>query len=420
MRVYVVGIGYVGLTLLLHLHRSGCDVFGIERDEERCERLNLGISDVVEPELSNILKNYINSGKQIYLPENLLENEFLFDEQDIVVITLGTALVEGSAQSASDSILKTVAYYVERGAKRFWLRSTVSVGLCDFLDQSYGGRVRFAFAPERTIEGAALHELNTLPQIFATPYPSEFVDAEKVFVGVKILKCSSFKEGEVTKLVSNLYRDYTFNFANLVSLVCDNLGVDFSTVNRLASFDYPRFPQMVFGPVSGPCLSKDAFILDQSLSGDAVDTNYRRTISDAVLVGRNINALFVKKIVDTILDLYETGDEIILIGLSFKSFPNTSDTRNSHAFEIFGFLTEHNIKVTYYDEMVNTFDIPRRKSLRDIAANSILVHCIVPPWLSEILGDSSFQENFRGVKANIWCYPPPDETSFGNDVFVWS
>ena len=98
------------------------------------------------------------------------------------------------------------------------------------------------FCPERTVEGNAIKELGSLPQILASPSKRALSSAAQLFsiLGVELHLTNNFAEGEMAKLICNVYRDYKFAFANEIGLLCGELGLDARKLISLASKDYLR------------------------------------------------------------------------------------------------------------------------------------------------------------------------------------
>ena len=64
------------------------------------------------------------------------------------------------------------------------IRSTVYPGVTETMAkyvQSKGKRLKLAFCPERIVEGRAVEELQTLPQIVSGTTPEAEEDAAKLF-----------------------------------------------------------------------------------------------------------------------------------------------------------------------------------------------------------------------------------------------
>ena len=101
-------------------------------------------------------------------------------------------------------------------------RSTVPVGttrnlLIPILEQS-GLKVsvdfNVAFAPERTVEGKAIEELQQLPQIIGGLTAACCKKASSLFKQIthNIVEVSSLESAELIKLMNNTFRDLVFLF----------------------------------------------------------------------------------------------------------------------------------------------------------------------------------------------------------------
>jgi UDP-N-acetyl-D-mannosaminuronic acid dehydrogenase len=187
-----------------------------------------------------------------------------------------------------------------------------------------------AFCPERTLEGKALEELVSLPQIVGG-MTSEATSRAAAFFGrltPTILRMSSPEAAEMVKLVSNTHRDVTFGYVNELAKVCDALGLSAQEVIRAGNYGYERTRLPVPGPVGGPCLTKDSRILIESCAPiSAPIVQYARaTNADVPELGvRNIVEFFAGK---------TPPKRIALFGFAFKGRPETDDLRGSPAYDI--------------------------------------------------------------------------------------
>ena len=79
---------------------------------------------------------------------------------------------------------------------------------------------------------------------------------------------SSLETAELIKLVDNSQRDVYFSYANEIAKICDDLKINASEVINTGKFQYDRTNLAMPGPVGGPCLIKDTYILSESLNKD--------------------------------------------------------------------------------------------------------------------------------------------------------
>ena len=61
-RVCVIGLGYVGMTLAMHIVRKGYEVHGIETNETTYDKISKGETHFHEPGLEEIFLRVRSSG----------------------------------------------------------------------------------------------------------------------------------------------------------------------------------------------------------------------------------------------------------------------------------------------------------------------------------------------------------------------
>ena len=125
---------------------------------------------------------------------------------------------------------------------------------------------------------------------------------------------------ELTKLVENSYRDVNIAFANELSLVAHELGVDVWELIDLAN-KHPRVNILQPGPgVGGHCIAVDPWFIV------AADPDNTRLIRASREVNDNKPSWVAAK-VDAALADSPAGATVALLGLAFK--PNIDDLRES-------------------------------------------------------------------------------------------
>lgn len=219
------------------------------------------------------------------------------------------------------------------------LRSTVRVGVTRdiakvILDQS-GLPYHLAFCPERTIEGQALLELRELPQIVGG-LNVESRDLAFAFfsrIASEVITVESVEAAELVKLINNTERDLRFAFANEVAAICDVFGLKAHDVIAACNYRYPRSNLALPGPVGGPCLTKDPYILAEGLETHGLKPQL-------ALVGRETNEALIGSAVSAVrnalamLGSTERFVRIGILGLAFKGRPATDDLRGSTVFDL--------------------------------------------------------------------------------------
>ena len=258
--VAVVGLGRVGLPMALALAERGLEVIGVERDE-RVRRL-----------LAERKMPFIERGC-----DELLEKwglEVLADAADLaanppsyVIVTVGTPLLAHIEADLTQitAVARGLAKSLRPG-QTIVLRSTVAARttsyVARFLERETklvpGRDFSVAFCPERLIEGKALEELLTLPQVIGADDDLARSRASKLFAAFPVTQLHTSMVGaELVKLFNNVTRYVSFALANQFALIADGFDEDIHPLIAFANHQYPRDPIATPGFAAGSCLRKD-------------------------------------------------------------------------------------------------------------------------------------------------------------------
>ncbi len=331
-KVCVLGLGYVGLTLAAAMADVGFKVLGVEIRDEVLDQLSKGRAHFHEPGLEDRLQRVIKTGHFEYaktVPQSW--------DGTVYIITVGTPLsARGEARlDMIESVAGEVARNIADGDLVI-MRSTVKLGatrnvVTPILDAS-GKRYELAFCPERTLEGKALTELRQLPQIVGGMTPSAAVRSSQLFqfLTPTVVRVSDVETAEMIKLIDNAQRDVAFAYANEVARACDAIGVSAAEVIDAGKLGYPRTNIPMPGPVGGPCLEKDPYILAEGLRERGVEP-------EIAMAARMINERQPSEVVDFLkgttasLSGFPQRPVIALMGIAFKGRPATDDLRGTMA-----------------------------------------------------------------------------------------
>jgi len=343
-RVAVFGMGYVGVTLAVSLANIGHQVTGVDINQELIDQLNKGIAHVHEPGLDDMLA--INLDRQ--------QMSFSIDLGDaahqVYIVAVGTPLNESGQPdlTALNQVLCSISSRLKTG-DQVMLRSTVPVGttreiVITYLEEQSnlvaGEDFYVSFAPERTIEGKAMLELKTLPQVVGG-YTPRCVKRSADFWGTlthTLVQVDSLEAAEMVKLANNTFRDLSFAFANELAFVADKFNVNAFSIINAANEGYPRNPIPFPSPgVGGYCLTKDPILFSSTHCGPR---------NDAVLglASRKINekaalypSLLVQRYAEKI-NIPLSKISVLIMGIAFKGEPETTDTRGAVALDLFNEL----------------------------------------------------------------------------------
>jgi nucleotide sugar dehydrogenase len=155
---------------------------------------------------------------------------------------------------------------------------------------------------------------------------------------------ASPETAEALKLFANVQRDTAFALANQFALICEDVGVDFAELREAGAAGLPHFTMARPGPVGGPCLSKDVFLLLQPASGQEFG-------AELLLAARAVNARLVGRFSAAIrADLAAAGGgTVAILGLAFKGRPPVSDRADSFGVALQAELIAAEISVKTWD-----------------------------------------------------------------------
>jgi UDP-N-acetyl-D-mannosaminuronic acid dehydrogenase len=358
----IFGLGFVGLTLMIHLAKYNIRVTGIDKNKKIISNLKNNNTSINENGLVQILR-LGNKRKSLlfytkYPKKNLAK---------IFIVTVGTPVKN----------LKININYVEQCLKDISeiltinslviLRSTIPVGssrskfipLIEKKTQlKCGLDWNFVFAPERTVEGNALNELNSLPQILSGYTPECLNKGKQYFANFtnNIIEMDTLEMAELSKLICNTYRDLTFAFANDTALLSEKYNINAHNLINLTNEGYPRGGIPLPSPgVGGTCLSKDPYLYSLSNISD----NFHK--SKLGLISREIN-IKSAKVPEKVFKNYKRKINkkiitVLILGLSFKGdFPN-KDIRNSNAKKFADFCIKNNCDTYIFDPFFKKSEI---------------------------------------------------------------
>ena len=355
MKILIVGLGYVGTTLFAALNSrlKKSNIVGLDKSEELIENFK-----------KNKFTTYEKNLKKYFEKKNL--NKLTFKKKisknekfDYVIICVGTPInikkeIDNSMLFKSISNIK----YNLKTNSLLIVRSSVKVGTMDLIKKKFfkNQKISMAYCPERTIEGNAVKEILDLPQLIGTEdlYSKKKCNLFFSKLTKTLINFNSFKEPEFVKLLDNYYRDTKFAFANEIGIMCEKIGVNAKSLIEKANYKFHRNNIPLPGPVGGPCLSKDPYILVNSFQKNSSKTKiYSRDTNERYI------DIFSSKIIKEINSQKNRIKKILLVGITFKGKPDTNDIRNSTALRIIENIKKkfRVIKIFVYDKFASNEEI---------------------------------------------------------------
>ena len=360
--ITVLGLGYIGLPTSIVLAKAGHKVNGYDPNEEVVKTLNAGRIHIVENNDQEEFKKVVDSGNFKAFSE--------VQPADVYIICVPTPFKEDNKEekladlSYVESAAHTVAKVVKEGDLVI-LESTVppltTKMVADIIEKDTGmSRYKFhtVHCPERVLPGRILYELEHNDRIIGS-------DREESALMAKNLYESFVKEGtcyvtdditaEMCKLVENTFRDINIAYANELSIICHELGIDVFKLIELAN-KHPRVNILTPGVgVGGHCIAVDPWFLVEKFGDNAKLINTARHVND-------FKPLWVSNQVEEEIG-HDKNAKIGVLGLAYK--PNIDDLRESPSI----ILAEDLIKKGYtvYGCEPNT----KKEKINDIEVKSL-------------------------------------------------
>lgn len=319
------GAGHVGLPLSLVFADKGFNTVIYDMNTAVMEQISRGNMPFMEEGGEAFLKKVLAGDKL-----SLTHQKDVIAHAKVLIITIGTPVDEflNPVYRVMTDLIEPLLQYLND--QLIILRSTVCPGvtswLADFL-KKHGKACRVAFCPERVVQGYAIEEIQSLPQIISGTTAEAEEMAANLFskISPDIVRLQPI-EAEFAKLFSNAYRYIQFAVTNQFYMLASNAGLDYSRILDGMMHNYSRMKLMPSaGFAAGPCLFKDTMQL-------AAYGNNQFTIGmNAMAINEGL-PLFM---VDQIDQRY--GQELKhltvgLLGLAFK--PNSDDPRSSLSYKM--------------------------------------------------------------------------------------
>ena len=290
--VCVVGLGYIGLPTAATLASRGIEVIGVDVNPCVVAAVNAGQPYFPEPDLDMLLRAATTLGK--------LRATARPEPADAFVIAVPTPFNDDRSPNLDyvDAAADAIAPLLASGNVVI-LESTSPVGTTARLAKRLSRLrpdlrfppahhtepldVHVAHCPERVLPGRMVRELIENDRIIGgmTEACAEHAEAVyRVFLQGKPFRTNA-PTAELVKLVENAYRDVNIAFANELSLICDQLGLNVWQVIELAN-RHPRVAILQPGAgVGGHCIAVDPWFIISSAPERSRLIRTAREVNDA-------------------------------------------------------------------------------------------------------------------------------------------
>ncbi len=344
----VIGTGYVGLVTAAGFAALGSEVWCVDIDAAKIDRLRAGEVPIYEPGLEELLVEH--SGR-LHFSTDLSQ---ALEQARLLFVAVGTPpTYSGDADlSAVHAVVDAIPASEHHALV---MKSTVPCGTGAAIQRILGERgkdgLAYVSCPEFLKEGSAV---------------KDFMNPDRVVVGdngdwagdavVELyspldapLVRTDIASAEMVKLASNAFLATKISFINEIANVCEETGSDVVEVARGMGLDErigPKFLQAGIG-FGGSCFPKDVNALKQ-LAGNS---GYHFQLLTSVI---EVNELQKRRVIAKLQKHLGglVGKRIALLGLAFK--PNTDDMREASSLVLSARLNADGALVSAFDPVAET------------------------------------------------------------------
>ncbi|OIO23798.1 MAG: UDP-glucose 6-dehydrogenase [Ignavibacteria bacterium CG_4_8_14_3_um_filter_37_9] len=356
MNLAVVGTGYVGLVTGTCFAEMGNNVFCVDNDKEKLEKLKNAEVTIYEPGLETIFYRNI-AKKRLFFTDDLKESVL---NSEIIFLCLPTP--QGDDGSADLQYVLGVAESIgkilkENGDKVFKIivnKSTVPVGtakrVADKIAQAGVKNFDVVSNPEFLREGFAVDDFLKPDRIVVgtnNEYSMQRMrELYEPFVrqGNPIIAMDT-ASAEVTKYAANSYLAMRITFMNELANFCEKVGANIDMIRRGMGTDNRIGKRFLFPGIGygGSCFPKDVNAL---IKTSAENDSPLKILTAVDQVNKAQKLVLVEKVLAHFGgDL--KGKHFAVWGLSFK--PNTDDMREAPSVVIINELLKHGATVSAHD-----------------------------------------------------------------------
>jgi UDPglucose 6-dehydrogenase len=351
MNIGVIGTGYVGLVAGACLAESGNDVWCVDSDATKIEKLKAGTIPIYEPGLPEIVERNLREERLTFTTDL----DAAVKKSFVIFVAVGTPPAPGGA--ADLTAVFQVAAAIGRAMDRYKVivvKSTVPVGTSEKIREILKKETKQPFDllsnPEFLKQGAAVED---------------FMKPDRVVVGADDVRAAEIlrdlyapfvrtgspvllvdvRTAELLKYAANAFLAARISFMNEIANLCETVGANVDMVRKALASDSRIGPAFLFPGVGfgGSCFPKDI----KALIDTGRKHKYGMQILEAVdAVNQGQPARFVEKIRKH-FEGNLRDKRVAIWGLSFK--PRTNDMRDAPSIQIIESLLADGAAVAAYD-----------------------------------------------------------------------
>lgn len=357
-KIAVVGLGYVGLPLAVHLSRH-FNVVGYDLKTDRVAELKAGHDRTLE-----VSDEDLAAASSV----TYTDDSTVLAECALVIVAVPTPIdayripdlrpLEGASRTVGENMRPGACVVYE---------STVYPGATEevcipILEKTSGMRFgedfTVGYSPERINPGDKEHTLETIIKVVSGSDDATrqlLADVYGKVVRAGIHQASSIKVAEAAKVIENTQRDLNIALMNELAMIFHKSGIDTSEVLAAAGTKWNFLPFRP-GLVGGHCIGVDPYYL--TFKAEALGYH-----PEMILAGRRINDNMGKYVAERVVKMLISeakqvrGARVAVLGITFKE--NVPDLRNTKVVDIVSELMDYGMVVKVHDPLADPDDARR-------------------------------------------------------------
>lgn len=380
--IALYGLGYIGLPTASLLAKNGYKVVGVDINPQTVEKINSGISPIMEPGLDTIISDVV-ANKMLSATTNGVEAAINSNVMIVVVPTpvdnnncSDLTAVIAACETISKGLKKDDLVIIESTSPPYTCEKVV-IPILEKSGLKSGKDFGVAYTPERALPNNTIYEMTHNARIIGGINPESSAQAAEIYESItegKVITVKDTVTAEMVKLMENTYRDTNIALANELAMICESINIDVIEAIEAANY-HPRVNIHSPGPgVGGHCLSIDPYFIVEIAKENGVPARLIQTAREINEHMPNHVASLVEK------SLKNKGKSISsstvgVLGVAYKG--NVADYRETPSKTLIDTLNGLGAKVLANDPYVDP-EIIRRMEAEPVELKEALnCDCVV-------------------------------------------
>ena len=354
-QVGIIGMGYVGLPLARVFSQKGFPVTGFDIDPVKIKALAQGKSYIKH--IPSTLIQEMKREYKFHATANFRE----LRQMDAIIICVPTPLtvMRDPDMSYIENTAQSIAANLRKG-QLIVLESTTYPGTTDevvkpILEKTglkCGRDFYLAFSPEREDPGNPKYSTEKIPKVVGGVDKTATNIAVLLYAQAvaKVVRVSSARVAESTKLMENIYRCVNIALVNELKMLFDKMGINIWEVISAAATKPFGFQSFYPGPgLGGHCIPIDPFYLSWKARQYEMTTRF---IELAGEINISMPYYVAARTAETLNKRSKSlrDSRILILGMAYKK--DVDDLRESPSLKLLELFREQGAKVIYNDPFI--------------------------------------------------------------------